>query len=203
MKLKVTTLVLALAIVSPALFADSPAVLSDRDVLVQQLERTRDKFLASVDGLSEAQWNYKASPEKWSIAQCAEHIAASESLIRGLIAKSLEAPATDEVLKQGVNKDTPILQFITDRSRKFNAPEPLQPTNRFGSGADAVAEFRKERAETLKLAAADADYRKFAAQNPAFGMLDAHGWFLFLSGHSERHTLQIEEVKAGEGFPKE
>jgi hypothetical protein len=203
MKLKLTALVLALTLVSPALFANSPVALSDQEMRVQQLERTRDKFLAAVNGLSEAQWNYKASPEKWSIAQCAEHIAASESLIRGLITKSLEAPAAEDVLKQGVNKDTPILQFMTDRSRKFTAPEPLQPTNRFGSGAEAVAEFRKERAETLKLAAADADYRKHAAQNPAFGMLDAHGWFLFLSGHSERHTLQIEEVKASEGFPKQ
>lgn len=203
MKLKFTFLLLVLTALAPALIADSNLLSPDKATLVQQLERTRDKFLASVDGLSEAQWNYKAAPDRWSIAQCAEHIAASESFIRGAIAKSLETPAAEEVLKQGVNKDEPILKFMTDRSKKFTAPEPLAPTNRFGSPAAAVAEFQKERAETLKLASADTDYRKYATQNPAFGMLDAHGWFLFLSGHSERHTLQIEEVKASEGFPKE
>ncbi len=40
-----------------------------------------------------------------------------------------------------------------------------------------------------------------AGEHPAFGNLDAIGWVYFLSGHTERHTLQIEEVKAAPGFP--
>ena len=39
------------------------------------------------------------------------------------------------------------------------------------------------------------------AAHPAFGNLDAIGRVCFLSGHAERHTLQIEEVKAAPGFP--
>ena len=46
------------------------------------------------------------------------------------------------------------------------------------------------------------DLRAFAGPHPAFEMLDAYDWLLFLSGHTERHTLQIQEVKADPGFPK-
>jgi hypothetical protein len=32
--------------------------------------------------------------------------------------------------------------------------------------------------------------------------LDAYEWVLFVSAHSQRHTKQIEEVKADPNFPK-
>ena len=181
-------------VVAPAVFAG--------DALVKDLERTQAKFLQSVEGLTEAQWKYKAAPEKWSIAECAEHIAISEELIRGFISKSLETPATPELLAEGVKKDEVILGFITDRSKKFKAPEPLVPSGKFETPAAAVEFFKKERAETIKLAGTGADFRNHVAKHPAFGAVDAYGWFLIQSGHSERHTLQIEEVKADPGFPK-
>lgn len=189
-----------LAFLSIPLLAEST---TEREKLVQELERTRAKFLKSVQGLSEAQWSFKAAPERWSIAECAEHIAASEPFFRAAIAKSMEAPASEEMLKQGVRKDEMVAKFIVDRSKKFKAPEPLVPSNRFESPAAAVESFKKERAETIRLAGGDADLRSYASQHPGFGPLDAYGWVLFLSGHSERHTLQIDEVKADPGFPKE
>ena len=178
----------------------APAALGD-DALVKDLERTQARFLQSVEGLSEAQWKYKAAPEKWSIAECAEHIALSEELIRGVITRSLETPAAADLLA-GAKKDETIVKFITDRSRKFSAPEPLVPSGKFATPAEALEFFKKERAETIKLAGSTADFRNHVAKHPAFGHVDAYGWFLITSGHSERHTLQIEEVKADPGFPK-
>jgi hypothetical protein len=32
--------------------------------------------------------------------------------------------------------------------------------------------------------------------------LDGYEWVLFVAGHSERHTKQINEVKADPNFPK-
>lgn len=189
-----------LAFLSIPLLAEST---TDREKLVQELERTQARFLKSVEGLSDAQWNYKAAPERWSIAQCAEHIAAAEPFIRGVVVKSMEAPATEEMLKQGIRKDETVSKVIVERSRKFKAPEPLVPQDRFASPAAAVESFKTERATTIKLAGGDADLRGFAFQHPGFGPLDAYGWMLFLSGHSERHTLQIDEVKADQGFPQE
>ncbi|HEX2121677.1 MAG TPA: DinB family protein [Thermoanaerobaculia bacterium] len=194
-------LVLLLAVSIPSFAADPIPTATDQEKLLQHLQRTRDLFLASVEGLSEAQWNYKPAPDKWSVAECAEHIAASETLIRGAVEKSLAAPAAKSALKQQKVTDDVVVSAIVDRTKKFSAPEPLVPANRFGGPAAAVEAFRKEREETLKLAEGDKDLRKYAAQHPGFGMLDAHGWMLFLSAHTERHTLQIEEVKSSDGFP--
>ena len=203
MKSRFAVFALFLLVVSPVFAADPvPAASAEKAKLVQDLERTRDKFLKSVDGLSEAQWNYKAAPEKWSIAQCAEHIAAAESLIRGAVEGALTKPIADDQDRAALVKDSVIQTMIVDRSRKFSAPEPLIPGDRFGSPAAAVEAFHKERDATLKLAQGDADFRAHAAQHPGFGMIDTYGWMLFLSGHTERHTLQIEEVKANADYPK-
>jgi hypothetical protein len=180
---------LAVALLAPAAFAD--------DSLVKELERTEAKLLAAVEGLSEAQWTYKAAPDRWSIAECVEHITAAEPFIRNMVTKSLETPAGKDA-----QKDDVVLKAIVDRSTKFKAPEPLIPTNKYATAADAIAAYRKERAETVKLAGGDADFRAHGSDHFAFGPLDSHGWVLFLSAHSERHTLQIEEVKTSDGYPK-
>lgn len=182
-----------LALAAIALFA--PGLLAD-DFLVKELERTEAKLLKAVDGLSEAQWSFKPAPDRWSIAEAFEHITASEPFIRGMIAKSLETPA-----KEGSKQDEKVMKFLVDRSQKFKAPEPLIPTNKFATAAEALAAFRKERAETIALAKSDKDFRAHGSDHFAFGPLDSAGWVLFLSGHSERHTLQIEEVKTVEGYP--
>lgn len=167
------------------------------DALVKHLQRTEERLLKAVDGLSEAQWNYKPAPDRWSIAEVVEHIAAAEPFIRGVIEKTIaEGPAAADS-----KKDETVLTVIMNREQKFKAPEPLVPTKRFATPAEALASFRTERAASIKVAGSDADFRAHAFQHPGFGMLDAHGWLLFLSGHSERHTLQIEEVKRDAAFP--
>lgn len=199
---KSIVLIALLFILSPAssFSAAEPLTDADRAKLAAHLEKTSTAFLASVDGLTDAQWNYRAAEGRWTIAEVAEHIAAAETMIRDMATAAMKEPATAEMLA-GARKDEAVLTTIPNREKKFKAPEPLQPTNRFQSPAAAVQEFRTERAETLALAKSDADLRAYAANGP-MGNLDAYGYLLFVSAHSERHTKQIEEVKADAGFPK-
>jgi len=199
--MKYLSTAICLFVTVAAFAADAPAA-SDRDALIAQLQRTESRFLASVEGLSEAQWSYKPAPERWSVAECAEHITAAESFIRNLVADSMKGELAADVAGT-TNQDQKILTFLVDRSTKFKAPEPLMPTNRFGTPAAAVTAYKKERAETISLASNDVDLRTHGSKHFALGPLDSYGWFLFLSAHSERHTLQIEEVKADPGFPKQ
>ncbi|MBW3563778.1 MAG: DinB family protein [Acidobacteria bacterium] len=173
----------------------------ERAELDAYLDQTRDMFLRSVQGLTEEQIHWKPSSERWSIAQVAEHIAASESMIRGAIEGALAAPASADMLVDA-QKETMIRQMVTDRSQTFNAPEPLQPTNRYGNFSDTIDVFRTERMKTERLAHDGGNLRLYAAEHPAGGPVDAVGWFYFLSGHTERHTKQIEELKARPDFPR-
>jgi len=62
------------------------------------LKPPKKDVLDAVKGLSPAQWNFKPAPERWSIAECMEHIAA-EDFIRGAVEngvmKAPPAPGRD------------------------------------------------------------------------------------------------------------
>jgi uncharacterized damage-inducible protein DinB len=55
------------------------------------LESTKKGVLDATKGLSEAQWNFQPAPGKWSVAECVEHIAATEDFIRGPAVGRVEA----------------------------------------------------------------------------------------------------------------
>ena len=59
---------------------------------VEHLQRTERMFLDETAGLSEAQWKFKPGPDRWSVAECAEHITASEELLYGLVTKVSKGP---------------------------------------------------------------------------------------------------------------
>ena len=70
---------------------------AEKERAIQYLEKTKQGVLDATKGLSDAQWNFKAGPDRWSIAQCVEHIAAAEDYIRGSVAeKVMLAPAVPD-----------------------------------------------------------------------------------------------------------
>jgi hypothetical protein len=181
-------------------FAAEPMTDAERAALVAHLERTAAKFEKSIEGLSEAQWHYKTAPERWSPAEVAEHIATAEGFLRGAIEPMMKQEPAAELLANA--RHDAIDQAVVDRSKKFQAPEPLKPTNKYKTPAEALAVFRAERQKTIDFVKTGGDFRLHAMVNPVAGPLDGYGWVTFLSAHSERHTLQIEEVKADAGYPK-
>jgi hypothetical protein len=82
------------------------------------------------------------------------------------------------------------------------APEPLKPTNRFGSPKDSRKHFKKSRAKTIDFVEGTKDLRQHATDSPLGKKLDAYEWVLLIAAHSERHTKQIDEVKADAKYPK-
>ena len=60
---------------------------ADRDRAMKYLESTKQGVLNATAGLSEAQWNFKPAPDRWSVAEVTEHIAAAEGYLRGMITR--------------------------------------------------------------------------------------------------------------------
>jgi len=175
---------------------------ADRDRALQYLESTRQAVLDATAGLSEAQWNFKPAPDRWSIAEVVEHIAAAEDYLMGMVTsqvmKAPARPAGDDVKAI----DDMVVTKVPDRSRKAQAPEPLKPTNRFGSPQASLKHFTDARAQTEVFLKTHDDLRDHAIDSPMGKKLDGYEWVLFVAGHSERHTKQINEVKADPNFPK-
>jgi hypothetical protein len=188
--------------------ADSGQTLTkaDRDKAVAELEGSRQMFLDATKGLSPAQWNFKAGPDRWSIAECADHIALSEDFIFGVVTKQvMNTPVTPEKRGAVKGKDEVIVKILQDRSHKATAPEPIDPKKRPMSPEESVKQFLASRTRTIEyIKTTQDDLRDHFADHPvpAIGTLDAYQWIMLISGHERRHTLQILEVKADPNFPK-
>src|SRR5438309_3304520 len=99
---------------------------ADRDKGIAELEGSRQAFLDATKGLTPAQWNFKAGPDRWSIAECAEHIALSEEFIFGVVTdKVMKSPVAPEKRDAVKGKDDLIVKMLQDRSHKATAPEPI------------------------------------------------------------------------------
>jgi uncharacterized damage-inducible protein DinB len=176
----------------------------ERNKAIDYLKQTQKDFLASIDGVSEAQWKFKAAPDRWSIAETAEHIAVTEQFIWELVTgKIMKSPAAPEKKAEVKGKEEMILTKIPDRSRKAQAPEPLKPTGRFATRAAVAKEFESIRAKEIAyVAETKEDLRSHFEDHPAVKTMDAWQWLLFNGAHCKRHTAQILEVKADPNYPK-
>ncbi|CAN5175246.1 hypothetical protein BH20VER2_BH20VER2_00100 [soil metagenome] len=176
----------------------------ERDRAIAYLKETQQEFVTAVDGLTEAQWKFKASPERWSIAETAEHIALTEDRIWKMVnGKMMKSPPTPEKRAEAAGKDEMILKAIPDRSTKVQAPEQLQPTGKWETPAAIVQDFQKTRAQEISyLAETQEDLRSHFEEHPLLKTMDAYQWLLLNGAHGKRHTAQIIEVKADPNFPK-
>lgn len=180
-----------------------PLTQQERDSLLTHLQQTRQAFLESIASVSDAQWTFRAGPDRWSIAEVAEHIAISESTILSIVTDQLpKSPAIPPNPK--AIPDEKLLAGLLDRTSKFQAPEMLKPTNRWATREALTKDFiaAREKTATFVKTTTD-DLHGHGAPHPVFKMLDGYQWVLGLSGHTARHTAQILEVKESPAYPKQ
>jgi hypothetical protein len=185
-------------------FAGEPLTQGQRDFAMSHMHATRKMFLDATANLTPAQWNFKAGPDRWSIAECAEHISAAEDFIWGVVDKLVAGPPADaETIAKTKGKDELIVKVLPDRSHKFVAPEPIQPKKLLSDPTEYVARFKASRDKHIEYVNTTQDSLLDRVMNhPAAGPLNAYQWILLISGHTERHVLQILEVKADPNYPK-
>jgi len=198
----VFTLFVSLALVCTSAARAQELTQADKDKAVQYLESTKKDVLDATKDLSPAQWNFKPALDRWSVAECMEHIAAAEDYIRGMVVeKVMLAPAVPG--RDVVAIDAAIIANVPDRTTKRQAPDEIKPSNRFGSPQGSIDHFVESRAKTEEFVKDTPGLRDHAADSPAGTKWDAYEFVLLIAAHSERHTNQIKEVKADPNFPKQ
>ena len=173
----------------------------EKTVFLAWLGETRDVLLGSVAGVTEAQSRFRPAADRWSILDCAEHVAVVEQTLSRLITeKFTPAPRvperwTIEQMKRGG----------ADRSRKFDAPDVALPAGRFTSLAEAVERFRSVRGQMIAYiqnCRDDLRCRSTLHPHSFVGQCTAYDCLLLLAVHPGRHAEQIREVRNTPGFPK-
>jgi hypothetical protein len=180
-----------------------PLTQRDRDFAMSNLHATRKMYLDVVTTVSDAQWNYKPSAEIWSIGEIAEHLALAETGIFMAVTETMKQPAQPEKRAELSTRarDEKIVAMLTDRSHKAQAPEQLRPAHKFASREALIDAFRQGRDTHIAFVRDTTDDLRSHSSPSPFGDLDAYQWILFLSGHTERHVLQMREVMARPDFP--
>jgi hypothetical protein len=194
---------LALA-AAPIVAAETGAMTdAERAYLIEQLEQTKKDMLASITGLSAAQWRFKPAPNVWSVAECAEHIILAEDYLGGAAQQILKTPAVERPAKSNAEADRKLVAAVGDRSHKATAPEPITPAGKFDSPEDAARAFAERRDKSIAYAKSTADeLRTHVAKGSPLGDIDAYQLLLLMASHSGRHTAQIREVQANAAYPK-
>jgi hypothetical protein len=187
---------LALFAVSVPLMAASPDAL-DRQHLIAHFEMTESWLVDEVSGLTPEQLHFRPSPKSWSILDCVEHLDLSEPGYWALFQTTMAAPATR---KESPSEDIDRLWYGIDRTQRTKTVEAEVPKARFTEMAPALAEFRTLRATML-------EYIRTSQQDWRHHLVvgwdrDCYQWLLMISAHSQRHILQIREIKHSPGFPK-
>jgi len=192
-------------IVSLPLAAADPHMTADeRAKVLDWLEDSRKQFLASIDGLSDAQWKWKPAADRWSVGEVAEHIVLAEAGQFAKVKAALAAPATPDWEAKTKGKTETIEMVMAPRLGKAQAPEPIVPTGSM-TRAQAKERFEAQRVEILKFARENKDaLKEHLAEHPMpmFNPLNAYQWLIYIPLHNLRHEKQIAEVKATAGYPK-
>jgi len=172
---------------------------AERQRGLEYLSQTRSDLLNATKGLSDAQWKFKSSPGRWSVAEIVEHITVTEQFINQGIFGEFDKGAPPAT-RDAKSVDSMILTRMPDRSVKAKAPEPLVPSGRWTPQV-TMENFAAVRTQTAKFLQDRTDLRAHVVSHPAFGPLDGYEWVLAIAAHAERHLKQLNEVKADPNFP--
>lgn len=183
-------------LLTPSRAAADPMSTGDRQRLVAHLDMTESWLASELHGLSDAQLSFRPTAEDWSIRDVVEHLAIAEPQYWQQLQDSLKRPATG--YKAAVT-DAGILWYGIDRTDRAKTGDARVPDGRFKTADAALASFRKLRATMLEQAKTSQE--DLRGRQLIDGTMDVYQWFLMISSHSQRHILQIRELKGERGYP--
>jgi uncharacterized damage-inducible protein DinB len=169
----------------------------ERDFASKFLKDTEQGVFDSVKDLSEAQLKFKPATNQWSVEVCVKHIAVSENNLWAMVEGSLKQPANGEKRAEIKMTDEQLVKAVEDRSHKSKTFDAMQPENTpYKTVAETLASFKKNREKLIAFVNNSKEDLRNHVSASAIGTYDAYQLILLISGHSNRHKQQIEEVKA-------
>jgi hypothetical protein len=191
-------LLVATTILVPAVATAGPLTAGERQRLLAHLAMTEDWLVGELAGLSYAQLTFKSAPDKWSIKDVVEHLAIAEPQYWTQLESSMKEPVKEGYKPQAT--DEQMLWYGIDRTNRQRTGEARVPHGQFSTAQDALASFRKLRRTMVDMA--ERTQEDFRGRPFMGGGQDVYQWFLMISTHSQRHILQIREIKADPKYPK-
>jgi hypothetical protein len=189
------------------LFLESPDFLQ---TILDEAEKNNDNARHLVSGLEDDQLNWKPAPEKWSMAQCLDHLAVTSSKFEPYFTAALDhAHRKWEVTSAPAYRPTLIggwliKQVAPEAGRNLPAPKVFRPSES-SAIPGALGSFLKQQEKFLEFvrATGGVDYNKTRLRSPVtplmrYSLADA---YVITVVHGQRHLAQAGRVRAMSGFP--
>jgi len=162
----------------------------ERSSAIAELEASVQRLNKALEGLTEKQSQERPALDRWTVADCAEHITAAEVFMP----KILTAATAGERVQGTAERDDFVRRSIRDRSRREEAPERIRPRRRWQSLAETLRTFEERRTANLEFVrTTQENLRGRFYPHPFVGMIDCYQWLLSMAAHTERHSAQLEE----------
>jgi hypothetical protein len=188
---------LVIALTCAFTVTSAPLKKFERQRLVAHLELTQSWLQDEVAGLTAAQLQFRPSPGAWSVVEVVEHLRLAEPIYWQQLKDAVKAPAAGQ---KPATTDADVLWYGIDRTVRQKTEDRKSPHDEsidLGKGLEA---FRKLHGEMLEYArTTEEDLRSHLVPKED---VDAYQWILEISAHTQRHILQIREIKANPNFPQ-
>lgn len=185
--------------------ADGKLTADEKAKAIKMLHDSQTELMGYIEKLTDAQWNFRPAPFKWTVGETAEHIALAEGLLFGAMERALATPINPDWETKTANKEAILDNVLAARKGKANAPEPIQPLKRKMTRAEIMTLLKEGRAKSLKfIETTDQPLKAHTLDHPfpIFGTLNAYQWFIYIPEHNLRHNKQIAEIMSNPSFPK-
>ena len=181
---------------------------ADLPTLISSANRIADEAKSAFGNLTPSQLNWKPSPERWSVAQCFDHL---------ITANSGYFPIIEEVLagkKRTLWQSMPVLPGLTARlfiksldpssTRKIKAPKRFEPAQSDISGS-VINDFADQQGKIVERmkATEHLDLERIVVTSPVaavitYSLMDA---YRIIMVHEQRHFQQAKRVSEESAFP--
>lgn len=166
------------------------------------LEAVRGEVLEEVDGLSQAQSEWRPSETNWSVGEIVHHLTLAEVATGKLTSKLTKDTGSGlPPFPAGLIRFAPLPPWpgdVAPEAPPVVRPEQAQPINRLLADMRAARERSRQSVERL----GTIDPRPLRFPHFALGDLDLAQWWLLQAQHDANHLEQLRRVKASPGFPR-
>ena len=176
--------------------------------LMKMMDDAQDMLLGLITGLSDEQWNFKQAPDRWSVAECTEHIVRSQRLLLEAAQSAMAAPENPDWAEKTAGKNAFVRRVMPNRNPGgaggAQAPQEIVPTENWNRGR-AIEEFYKIQGVCrayMETVDREVKNHTFDHPFPVFGTLSAYDWLIYIPLHTVRHSKQIIEVQSDQNYPK-
>ena len=166
--------------------------------LWNDLQAVRAELLKEIEGLSQAQADWRPSERDWSVGEIIHHLTLAEVSTGKLTSKLFkEAGASLASFPADLTGFAPLPPGPAEAPPVVR-PESGHRVDELSGAFKAARERSRQSVERL----ATADPRALRWPHGRLGELDLAQWWMLQAHHDADHLRQLRAVKAADGFPR-